>query len=336
MTPNGLVVALGAGCATAFWLLTHEPAALAVAVVAAALLVIGLPQRLRPRGALRIELGGRDHTVERGTTTRLALTGSGRGIARLLVDGHPAAELPVGPGRDTGWTTPALRRGRLGVAVEQVSDVDVLGLWRRRLSFTAERLELTVLPRRVDLAPPPETADPEDDGRPATAVGGYGMTFAGLREYQPGDDIRHIDWAASARSADDGVYVRQFAPALTDDLLVILDVYRPANDLAFETAVDLAYSFTRSGADLYLAGRGRFRAGDEAEEVLLSLGPGDAPGTPPLGARAAAAVVVTAAPERAGQLTQAYAPSVPVFTIGARAEVDLTAAREVWRRWAAG
>jgi uncharacterized protein (DUF58 family) len=37
---------------------------------------------------------------------------------------------------------------------------------------------------------------------------GYGMDFADLREYQPGDDIRHIDWNVTART--DYPHVRQF------------------------------------------------------------------------------------------------------------------------------
>lgn len=37
---------------------------------------------------------------------------------------------------------------------------------------------------------------------------GYGMDFADLREYQPGDDIRYIDWNVTARM--DSPYVRQY------------------------------------------------------------------------------------------------------------------------------
>jgi uncharacterized protein (DUF58 family) len=37
---------------------------------------------------------------------------------------------------------------------------------------------------------------------------GYGTDFADLREYQPGDDVRYIDWNVTARMA--GPYVRQY------------------------------------------------------------------------------------------------------------------------------
>jgi uncharacterized protein (DUF58 family) len=37
---------------------------------------------------------------------------------------------------------------------------------------------------------------------------GYGVDFADLREYQPGDDIRYIDWNVTARM--DSPYIRQY------------------------------------------------------------------------------------------------------------------------------
>ena len=37
---------------------------------------------------------------------------------------------------------------------------------------------------------------------------GYGIDFADLREYQPGDDIRYIDWNVTARM--DAPYIRQY------------------------------------------------------------------------------------------------------------------------------
>src|SRR5512136_2531951 len=37
---------------------------------------------------------------------------------------------------------------------------------------------------------------------------GYGVDFADLREYQPGDDIRYIDWNVTARM--NTPYIRQY------------------------------------------------------------------------------------------------------------------------------
>jgi uncharacterized protein (DUF58 family) len=51
--------------------------------------------------------------------------------------------------------------------------------------------------------------DGQFQGDYRTLFYGYGVDFADLREYQPEDDIRYIDWNVSARM--DSLYVRQYA-----------------------------------------------------------------------------------------------------------------------------
>ena len=41
-----------------------------------------------------------------------------------------------------------------------------------------------------------------------TLFHGVGIDFADLREYEPGDDVRHIDWNVTARM--DSPYIRTF------------------------------------------------------------------------------------------------------------------------------
>jgi uncharacterized protein (DUF58 family) len=45
-------------------------------------------------------------------------------------------------------------------------------------------------------------------GEYRTRLYGAGLDFADLREYQPGDDVRHIDWNVTARTTTP--FVRQF------------------------------------------------------------------------------------------------------------------------------
>lgn len=61
------------------------------------------------------------------------------------------------------------------------------------------RLEWTVLRRLDGLL----------QGDYRTLLRGFGLDFAGLREYQHEDDVRHIDWNVTARM--DSPYVRQFS-----------------------------------------------------------------------------------------------------------------------------
>src|SRR5260221_6660599 len=51
---------------------------------------------------------------------------------------------------------------------------------------------------------------------------GYGVDFADLREYQPEDDIRYIDWNVTARM--DSPYVRQYIEDREVTAWVLLDL----------------------------------------------------------------------------------------------------------------
>lgn len=51
---------------------------------------------------------------------------------------------------------------------------------------------------------------------------GQGMTFSEVRPYQPGDDVRRIDWNVSARSRE--VYVKQFIEERELTICILVDV----------------------------------------------------------------------------------------------------------------
>ena len=61
----------------------------------------------------------------------------------------------------------------------------------------------------------------ELDGRAAVRVRGQGTEFDSLREYVRGDDVRSIDWRASARSRD--VVVRTWQPERDRRVVLVLD-----------------------------------------------------------------------------------------------------------------
>jgi uncharacterized protein (DUF58 family) len=77
---------------------------------------------------------------------------------------------------------------------------------------------------------------------------GQGMEFAEVRAYEPGDDVRHIDWNVSARSSQ--LYVKTFTEERELTVFVIID--RSASTAVGSTRVksDLA---TEVGAVLGLA-----------------------------------------------------------------------------------
>jgi len=82
---------------------------------------------------------------------------------------------------------------------------------------------------------------------------GRGMAFAEVREYQPGDDVRFIDWNVSARMND--AYVKVFTEEREMTVMLLVDlsasglfgsVARPKIETVAEIAALLAFSATRN------------------------------------------------------------------------------------------
>src|SRR2546430_8762445 len=77
---------------------------------------------------------------------------------------------------------------------------------------------------------------------------GYGVDFADLREYQPEDDIRYIDWNVTARM--DSPYVRKYVEDREITAWVLLDL-SPSVDFCTVQAlkrtmlIDLVTTFAR-------------------------------------------------------------------------------------------
>lgn len=94
----------------------------------------------------------------------------------------------------------------------------------------------------------------ETDGRTPLLVRGQGSEFDSLREYVLGDDVRSIDWRATARRAD--VVVRTWRPERDRHVVIVLDTGRtaagrvgdvPRLDSAMDAALLLAALATRAG-----------------------------------------------------------------------------------------
>ncbi|MGW2399723.1 DUF58 domain-containing protein [Kitasatospora sp. NPDC001664] len=94
----------------------------------------------------------------------------------------------------------------------------------------------------------------ELDGRTSILTRGQGTEFDSLREYLPGDDVRSIDWRASARRHT--VAVRTWRPERDRHVLIVLDTGRtsagrvgdaPRLDAALDAALLLAALATKAG-----------------------------------------------------------------------------------------
>jgi uncharacterized protein (DUF58 family) len=114
----------------------------------------------------------------------------------------------------------------------------------------ARRLQFRVRPGAVA-----ELAGAYLGARPGT-----GLTFAELRAYEPGDDVRHLDWNVTARQGKP--YVRRFIEERALTLWLILDVSaslrfgpegRTKADRAAQAAALLAAAAIRNGDRVGLA-----------------------------------------------------------------------------------
>jgi uncharacterized protein (DUF58 family) len=101
----------------------------------------------------------------------------------------------------------------------------------------------------------------ELDGRTSVLIRGQGTEFDSLREYVRGDDVRSIDWRATARRTDpvqggSGMVVRTWRPERDRRVVIIVDSGRtsaaridrePRIDTAFESSLLLSALATRAG-----------------------------------------------------------------------------------------
>ena len=147
-------------------------------------------------------------------------------------------------------------RGPLGLASRQRT-VAVPGVVRSLPPFESRKHLPSRLARLRDL-----------DGRSAVRVRGQGTEFDSLREYVRGDDVRSIDWRATARNRN--VVVRTWQPERDRRVVLVLDTSRtsagrvddvPRLDSAMDAALLLAALAGRAGDRVdFLAGDRRVRA----------------------------------------------------------------------------
>jgi uncharacterized protein (DUF58 family) len=170
------------------------------------------------------------------------------------------------------------RRGRAVVEGFEISTKFPFGFFRVRRRLRARDVEIVVYPK-------PERAGddlhllPMEAGRVQAARRGAGHDLHSLREYQPRDDVRHIDWKATARQRR--LFVREFTAEDERRVHVAFDAFleEPADEEArrrFErgvtTAATLVAHFVEERAEVRLTlGREGGRYGSGREHLYASL-----------------------------------------------------------------
>ena len=180
---------------------------------------------------------------------------AGAPLERARVDLPPgerrAVEIPLRPRRRGELRSPFVMvrsSGALGLAGRQAR-LDAPGSLRVLPPFTSRRHLPSRLIRLREL-----------DGNTSVQVRGQGTEFDSLREYVRGDDVRSIDWRATARAGT--TMLRTWRPERDRHVVILIDTGRTSAarvgdgvrlDAAMEAALLLAALATRAGDHVHLA-----------------------------------------------------------------------------------
>ncbi|PZF80909.1 DUF58 domain-containing protein [Jiangella anatolica] len=239
---------------------------LAVTAVVLALALADVALAGSPR-ALRLSRSG-DRTARLGTSAvvRLSVHNAGaRRVRGVLRDAWPpsagavadrvAVDVPSGERRLVETELRPTRRGDRAADRVTVRSIGPLGLAGRQGSHAVPWTVRVLPPFHARRHLPSRLARLRElDGRAAVRVRGQGTEFDSLREYVRGDDVRSIDWRATARHG--GVVVRTWRPERDRHVLIVLDTGRtsagrvgdePRLDAAIDTALLLGALAARAG-----------------------------------------------------------------------------------------
>lgn len=145
----------------------------------------------------------------------------------------------------------AVHRGREEAGAFTVDSVGPWGLGFRRRTIVLS-WKAMVYPPLVSLRLRTSVAQAlrrRDAGMKPIRRLGEGRLFESLREWVPGDDLRHIDWKATARRRK--VITRQYEEERRQQLLLVIDAGRlmtaevagvPRMDYVVQAALELAYT----------------------------------------------------------------------------------------------
>ncbi|SBS73094.1 DUF58 domain-containing protein [uncultured Microbacterium sp.] len=160
--------------------------------------------------------------------------GSGRGLFQV-------PRLAPGAAHEELFAIPTSARGVLAVGPVSVLRGDPLGLFERTHD-RRQAVDLYVHPRTTSLEGLSLGHLRDLEGLPSQHLARDDVSFHALREYQPGDDLRHVHWKSTARVGS--VMVRQYEETRRSHFVVGLsthpDEYRVPDE--FELAISVAGS----------------------------------------------------------------------------------------------
>ena len=165
---------------------------------------------------------------------------------------------------------PAMPRGVHRVGPVTYEKTDPVGLVSRRFD-TGAALELLVAPRVTDLSLFAGGLTNDLDGATSQQLSMSDLAFHALREYVPGDDLRHVHWRSSAKAGE--LLVRQYHETRRGHVTILVDdrgsSYRRLRDfeLAVSIATSIALRAVRDDFDTYLGCGSQVARGRSADAM---------------------------------------------------------------------
>ena len=251
VNPLGWMV-LGLGCAAAIIAVQARWRELVVlALACAVLLLLALPFLLG-RTRVRVELVLDPERIVAGGTvvgavdvTNLA---SGRLLPTLLelpvgtqAHRYGVPSLAVGATHRESFTVPTSRRGVIPVGPVTTRRGDPAGVFSRDARWTGVT-EILVRPTMVPLESLGSGLLRDLEGVTTDSMSQSDLAFHALREYVPGDDLRHVHWRSSAKA--DQLLVRQHLDTRRSHATIVVDDAAASwvDPEDFETAMSVAAS----------------------------------------------------------------------------------------------
>ena len=211
----------------------------------------------------------------------LTIHNQGGWLEEVIIRDRPPAQLTVLEGETAALTSLAPgeqvtlhyvldgRRGYYDFGAVEIIASDRFGLFRQRMAAAAiGKKQFFVLPKviklkRIDIRPRQTKVYA---GSIPARVGGSGVEFFGVREYVAGDPLRHINWQANARHAEQ-FHTNEFEQERVADVGLILDARKRSNhcaetdalfDYSIQAAAALAEAFLNQGNRVGLLQYGDF------------------------------------------------------------------------------
>lgn len=233
---------------------------------------LGITRTLHPN---KVTVGGSSLGIVEVRNTTRRYSGA-RAAEDRIGDQVVRLDLPsIAPGQrfEAPYSVFGRTRGLMEIGPVTLTRSDPLRLFR--VVQSQGSLEHLWVRPRVHILPPASTGWAKDREGPTSDVSPRGSAaFHALREYQRGDDLRHVHWRTSARM--DRLMVRHFVDTRYTQELILLDTRAESYlENSFEDAVEITASIGRAseaaGRQALLLLPGQAESSNRSPELLDRL-----------------------------------------------------------------